>query len=462
MDPGSDRACSVSSVAAAVPAPSGDVVVSVRNLGKCYRIYDKPSDRLKQAMWRWRRQFYREFWALRHVSLEVRRGEAVGIIGRNGSGKSTLLQIIAGTLSPTEGQVTTRGRIAALLELGSGFNPDFTGRENVFLNGAILGLSTDEIEDRFDEIAAFADIGEFIDRPVQTYSTGMLLRLAFAVQAIIQPEVLVIDEALAVGDTAFQIKCMKRMENLLARGTSVLLVTHDVNTVRTFCHRAVWLEQGRVERSGEPREVTSRYLEFVLGNGQARTAANEPGSPQRVRFPGGADGATGPGQPLWPIEARRDLIRWGSGEVRIDGVSMNAEHGKTALVFDYGDRLYLEMEVRAAQEVDSADIGVGFAFRNAKGLDIITFTTWDAGHRIGPLRAGATVRLRFEVQNILAPGEYALVLNVEDVRGSARHYFDFIENALLFRVVGSRRVFSCVLPPVRCETVRPTAAERGS
>ncbi|HOW19105.1 MAG TPA: ABC transporter ATP-binding protein, partial [Phycisphaerae bacterium] len=208
--------------------PRDEIAVAVRDLGKCYGIYPRPMDRLKRTLWRGRRRFCTEFWALRNVSFDLRRGEAIGVIGRNGSGKSTLLQMIAGTLRPTEGEIEVRGRVAAMLELGSGFNPEFTGRENIYLNGSILGLSISEIDRRFDEIAAFADIGAFLDQPVKTYSTGMLVRVAFAVQTVLEPDVLIVDEALAVGDAAFQIKCMTRMSRLLDKGVSVLLVTHDV------------------------------------------------------------------------------------------------------------------------------------------------------------------------------------------------------------------------------------------
>ena len=204
-----------------------DVVIRIEQAGKCYHMYDKPQDRLKQALLRWNRTYFREFWAVRGVSLEMQRGEAVGIVGRNGSGKSTLLQMIAGTLAPTEGRVQVAGRIAALLELGSGFNPEFTGRENVYLNGTILGLSTREIDERFDAIAGFADIGTFIDQPVKTYSSGMMVRLAFAVQVQVSPDILIVDEALAVGDALFQKRCFQRLEELRSQGVTLLFVSHD-------------------------------------------------------------------------------------------------------------------------------------------------------------------------------------------------------------------------------------------
>ena len=206
---------------------SSDVAIKVDNLCKCYQIYDKPRDRLFQMLMRGHRQYYREFWALTDVSFEIKRGETVGIIGRNGSGKSTLLQMVCGTLNPTSGSIQTSGRIAALLELGSGFNFEFTGRENVYMNGSVLGLSKEEIDACFDDIAAFADIGDFIEQPVKTYSSGMMVRLAFAVQATIEPDILIVDEALAVGDEKFQRKCFARLEALKARGTSILFVSHS-------------------------------------------------------------------------------------------------------------------------------------------------------------------------------------------------------------------------------------------
>ncbi|HHQ4708182.1 TPA: ABC transporter ATP-binding protein, partial [Aeromonas veronii] len=221
-----------------------DIAIKVENLSKCYEVYDTPRDRLKQFIFPRmqsvvriveRQNYFREFWALRNVNFEVKKGETVGIIGCNGSGKSTLLQMICGTLNPTSGSINTKGRIAALLELGSGFNPEFTGRENVYLNGAVLGLSNKEIDERFDDIADFADIGEFIERPVKTYSSGMTVRLAFAVQAMVDPDILVVDEALAVGDEKFQRKCFARLEELKSKGSSILFVSHSSASIVELC-----------------------------------------------------------------------------------------------------------------------------------------------------------------------------------------------------------------------------------
>jgi lipopolysaccharide transport system ATP-binding protein len=245
-----------------------DIAIKISGLGKCYEVYDQPSDRLKQMvrprlyrlLRRQPKQYFREFWALKDISLDVKKGQTVGIIGANGSGKSTLLQLISGTLNPTCGTVEIRGRIAALLELGSGFNPEFTGRENVFLNGAILGLDRSEMEREFANIEAFAEIGDFIDQPVKTYSSGMVVRLAFAVSVHINPDVLIVDEALAVGDAAFQFKCLQRLEELTASGTTLLFVSHDLNLLKMFCNHVVYLKEGLIRAAGSAEDVTNIYI----------------------------------------------------------------------------------------------------------------------------------------------------------------------------------------------------------
>ena len=236
-----------------------DIAIALTNISKCYRRYNHPSDRLKELLFP-QRSYAQDFWALKDINLEIPKGKTVGIIGRNGSGKSTLLQIIAGTVTPTTGTLGVHGRIGALLELGSGFNPDFTGRENVFLNGAILGISREEMIERFEAIANFADIGDFLELPVKTYSSGMMMRLAFAVSVNLEPDILIIDEALSVGDAVFQFKCYERLEKLTASGVTILLVSHDIKTVKTFCDHVIYLSKGLEVASGTADEVAELYF----------------------------------------------------------------------------------------------------------------------------------------------------------------------------------------------------------
>jgi lipopolysaccharide transport system ATP-binding protein len=248
-----------------------DVAIRVQNLSKCYQIYDTPRDRLKQFILprlKWLMckspvQYFHEFWALKDVSFEIKKGETVGIIGRNGSGKSTLLQMICGTLNPTSGSIETNGRIAALLELGSGFNPEFTGRENVYMNASVLGLSNEEIDARFDDIAAFADIGDFIDQPVKSYSSGMAVRLAFAVAINVDPEILIVDEALSVGDELFQRKCFSRIETIRDNGATILFVSHSGGTIVELCDRAVLMDAGEKLAVGVPKQIVGRYQKLL-------------------------------------------------------------------------------------------------------------------------------------------------------------------------------------------------------
>ncbi|CAI8959561.1 lipopolysaccharide transport system ATP-binding protein [Pseudomonas sp. IT-232MI5] len=242
---------------------SSDIAIKLQDVSKCYHIYDKPRDRLAQMFAGQRKQYYHEFWALRNVTFDIKRGETVGIVGRNGSGKSTLLQVICGTLNQSAGQVQTVGRIGALLELGSGFNPEFTGHENVYMNAAILGLSRAEVDERYDDITAFADIGEFIHQPVKTYSSGMIVRLAFAVQAMVDPDILIVDEALAVGDERFQRKCFARLDELKAKGTSILFVSHSGPQVVELCDRAILMERGERICTGSPMEVVRAYQKLI-------------------------------------------------------------------------------------------------------------------------------------------------------------------------------------------------------
>jgi lipopolysaccharide transport system ATP-binding protein len=242
---------------------SSDIAIKVESLSKCYHIYEKSHDRLIQMLKRGRKQYFREFWALKNVSFEIKKGETVGIIGCNGSGKSTLLQLICGTLNPSSGSVQTFGRIAALLELGSGFNPEFSGRENVLLNGSVLGLSKSEIDKLFDRIVEFSEIGEFINQPVKSYSSGMMVRLAFAVQAMVEPDVLVVDEALAVGDEKFQRKCFSRIEDLKSKGTSILFVSHSGPQIIDLCDRAILLEKGECLLQARPSEAVRVYQRLI-------------------------------------------------------------------------------------------------------------------------------------------------------------------------------------------------------
>ncbi|TRW92210.1 ABC transporter ATP-binding protein [Candidatus Methylobacter oryzae] len=277
------------------------VAIDVKHLSKCYQLYNQPHDRLKQFLWGGRRQYFREFWALKDVNFEVAKGEVLGIIGRNGAGKSTLLQLLCGTLTPSSGHVEVGGRITALLELGAGFNPEFTGRENVYLSASILGLSKQEIDERFEEIVEFSGIREFLDQPVKTYSSGMYVRLAFSVATSVDPDILIVDEALSVGDGEFARKSFDRIRSMKEAGKTILFCSHSLYQVEAFCDRALWLDHGQLMHFDEPQKVVQRYSKFLLGD--AKTSALISANPQAVSATQGharlshvavsLDGATG-------------------------------------------------------------------------------------------------------------------------------------------------------------------------
>lgn len=351
---------------------SSDVAIEVNDLSKCYHIYDKPHFRLMQMMAR-KKKYFREFWALNSVSFTVRKGESVGVIGRNGSGKSTLLQLICGTLTPTSGSVTTNGRIAALLELGSGFNPEFTGRENVFMNGAILGLSTKEIEARYDEIAAFADIGEFINQPTKTYSSGMLVRLAFAVQVCIEPDILIIDEALAVGDALFQKRCFERMERLTSNGTTLLFVSHDQESVRTLTHRAVYLKSGRVQMIGSSAEALLEYrkqlheeenvaLQHAALQLKARSAQTKTALPPLSN-----------GDPTSPANPRTNGLSFGSMDAEVLKVELLSKDNEPCSYFE--PRQTIRIAVDCIAHTDLSNLNVAIRIRNKEGFKLYSWGT---------------------------------------------------------------------------------------
>ena len=410
-----------------------DIVLSVRNVSKCFEMYEKPVHRLYQTLCAGKKKFYKEFWALRNVSFDVHRGECVGIIGRNGAGKSTLLQIITGTLAPTSGEVKVNGRIAALLELGSGFNPEFTGRENVYLNGSILGLSKKEIDARYDDILAFADIGDFIDQPVKTYSSGMMVRLAFAVNVFVDPEILIVDEALAVGDAEFQLKCANRMRQLIDDKVTILFVSHDVNAVRAYCSKALWLVGGQVRLLGDVKEVTSRYMECLFGGDKPQADG------------GGEPGESNASKAL--LDKGGALKRWGTGEALIESYSFSGE-GRAV---EYGETLRLGITVRVQREFQSGrGLAGAFSIRTRKAVDVVCCSSVDEDKLWqGRLLPGMRCTFCFEWRNELCADEYCLILALEDHANPENKYVDYVENAIFFKTVQPYPI--CALTRPFCE-----------
>lgn len=430
-----------------------DVVIAARGLGKDYAIYDKPHHRLLQMLFRGRRQFHRTFHALHDIDFQVQRGETVGIIGRNGAGKSTLLQLLCGTLTPSYGEVTLHGRVAALLELGAGFNPEFTGRDNVYLNASILGLTRAEIDARYAAITAFADIGDFIDQPVKTYSSGMYVRLAFAVIAHVDADILIVDEALAVGDAIFTQKCMRFLRHFCEQGT-LLFVSHDSASVTSLCERAIWLERGGIRAIGPARDVCKDYNAEVyrqagaVDQGAADEAAAAPDAAPPAEGPGMLEaprGATGEAAAHSPVQAMDHLPRivqdptweslrgtplrnamtvqafnpaegFGTGRMKVRDVWLEAvdEGGRHLHTITGGE--VVELVIQYDSAIDVASAIVGFQLKDRRGQilfgDNTCFVTLD--HPV-PIAAGQTQQGRFRFQMpLLQAGEYSITVSVAE------------------------------------------------
>ena len=428
---------------------SSDFSIKVENLSKCYHIYDKPRDRLMQMLARGKKQFSREFWALRDVSFSVARGETVGIIGRNGSGKSTLLQMICGTVSPTSGVVHTRGRVAALLELGAGFNAEFTGRENVFLNAAILGVQQEEMESRMEKVLAFSELGDFLDQPVKTYSSGMYARLAFSIAIHVDPEILIVDEALAVGDARFVAKCMRRIKDIQEKGATILFVSHDVGSVRTLCERAIWLDKGHMVEQGNVFPVTGQYMEFMFKDEEAEedTLREEiaQGAPVSVT-PTESSSATATLEESNVALDARPVMHWGSHKGMILSAAVRDEHGVRKDVHAWEEVLDVVIEVYVPLNISREHLSVAFSIKDLKGTDLIVSTTHDFEYKRLPEKERFSVS--FRLINPLVTGKYLLVAAVENRQQRDIHYYEYVEGAHYFSSLSNERFFGLLQPPI--------------
>lgn len=388
----------------------------IEKVSKQYRIYERPGDRLKESLTRGLLRRHKEFWALRDISLEIEAGTTVGIVGPNGCGKSTLLQIISGTLAPTHGDVWHEGRIAALLELGAGFDPEFTGVENVYMNASLLGLSRRETDRLFPAIERFAEIGPFLYQPIKTYSSGMYVRLAFAIAASVEPDILIIDEALAVGDAAFQYRCLRRINELHERGTTVLFVSHDAAAVRALCSRAILLKSGCVVVDGAPADVLNVYQKIIMEREQAYDAeAGTLSSP--------------PAEPEENTAPVSYAYRHGDGSAEIIGAELtHAARGRVEIV-ESGEPLTLRLVTRFKNDVDAPVIG--FLISNAHGIRAYGTNTKEQQVEFGAVHSGEVIEVTFAFDCWLGIDQYTISLAVHSRDGEA---YDWLDAALFLRV----------------------------
>ena len=454
---------------------SNAIAISVQQLSKHYQIYEKPGDRLKQFLLPkmrsmldlTRKDYFREFASLQGIDFEVKKGETVGIIGRNGSGKSTLLQIICGTLSPSSGEVRTHGRIAALLELGSGFNPEFTGRENVYMNATILGLTKEQIDARFDDIVAFADIGEFLEHAVRTYSSGMLVRLAFAVIVHVDADILVIDEALAVGDAFFTQKCMRFLRNFMKTGT-VLFVSHDTAAVKSLCSRVIWLEKGEVQEHGSPKEVCELYLQAFYEAQQGKSsstkmkpaviAAREPQASrdQRLAFVNNSNLRND----LQVFAFDPESKSFGQGGAQITAVDFYDQDGAALTWVVGGEQVSLRIQAVAHVDMDAPIIG--FTVKDSRGQALFGDNTY-LSYSDYPLfyEAGSCIEAEFcFLMPILPAGDYSVGVAIANGSQQTHIQHHWVHDAISFKSEASSVATGLIGIPmldIKLDHARPKA-----
>lgn len=432
-----------------------EVAISLRDVSKCFKRYDRPVNRLKEALLPGK-SYSENFWALKDICLEIPKGQTVGIVGRNGSGKSTLLQIIAGTLTSTTGKVQVTGRVSALLELGSGFNPEFTGRQNVFFNGRLLGLSQREIEGKFDEIAGFADIGDFLNQPVKTYSSGMLVRLAFAVAVNVSPEILIVDEALAVGDMFFQHRCMRQMRTLMDDGVTTLFVSHDANAIKTLCSWAVMIDNGKIIRVDSPDIIIKEYskLSTELELKLLETDLNF--SRKIIRESSDPSQNKGSYLSLLIEENPENLFRRGSGKARIEDIKILDNFGKDITkspVFEFNQEITLLIRVKVHEYLENCI--TGFFVCDKNGNEIIGTNTYEENIEINGLQLNDELETRFKFRLSLRPNSYNITVAVaENYEAST---LDWIDNAVIFQVLApdtNKRITALVAVNMEVEVVK--------
>ncbi|MCX5471943.1 ABC transporter ATP-binding protein [Alcaligenes sp. A-TC2] len=413
-----------------------DLIV-VEGVSKIYKIYEKPSDRLRQYFSK-NKKYYREFIALHKMNLTVRRGETFGIVGRNGSGKSTLLQMICGTVMPTTGHIQVRGRIAALLELGAGFNPEFTGRENIFLNAAILGYPKNKIEKKIDEIIQFSELEGFIDQPVKTYSSGMYARLAFSVAIHVEPEILIVDEALAVGDARFVAKCMRRINDIKESGATIIFVSHDISSIRTLCDRVLWLDRGKEIDVGDVFPITSRYMEYMFKDSDGLQVSSDQSSTEPVQVD------------LIESLDTRPSSHWGSHTGTIKYAAVQDIQGNKADLITWGMYIKISIRYKLNEEISNDNLTIAFSIKDLKGNDIVVAVSKQV---VEDSRKYSERRVDFSLKNYLSPGKYLLVATVEKRNGSDVHYYEYYEGAHYFVSVSDETMFGIFCPDVEVNSV---------
>ena len=431
--------------------------IALEHVSKAYAMYNSPKNRFKEAVRLSGKSFHTDFFALKDISFSVRQGEIVGIMGRNGAGKSTLLEIISGILSPTSGKVTVSGRISSLLELGTGFNMEYTGIENLFFYGTLMGLTDKQVEERLDAILSFAEIGDYIYQPVKTYSSGMFARLAFAAAINVEPDILIVDEILSVGDIRFQAKCFNKFKEFKKNGVTILYVGHDVGIMKAFCDRCIWLDQGQIIMDGFPSDVAAKYVAFMYleDSGEFtnyKRRKDEPVEEPALSLPvqkkaeKSADAVPQhPGSDIFPDA----LAHWGTKVGMVSSVFIETLDGKPADYFAPEDTIRFGF-VFQAQDIDFSVFSIAVSIKNKEGTDIIVKTSFDEGLSLVG-EQGKTYVASFTMKTYLAVGEYYLVVALENRKELVPMYYEYIDGAKFFKVYTDKKIYGKVDIPAEIE-----------
>jgi len=408
-----------------------NTAISVKHLTKIYKLYDKPIDRLKESLHPIGKKYHQEFYALKDVSFEIKRGETIGIIGKNGAGKSTLLKIITGVLTPSGGSVHTNGRIASLLELGAGFNPEYTGVENIYFQGSLMGYTREEISAKVDDILAFANIGDFVYQPVKMYSSGMFARLAFAVAINVDPDILIVDEALSVGDMRFQNKCIRKMEEIGDKGTTILFVTHDTQSVNKFCSKAIWLENGRIYQQGEPFVILQNYMSHMsYGQETVRQKTN--------------DKSVKSSKTSLSFINTKDIDSFGEKNAIIEKIAFLDENGQSTSTLLQGS--YVTFLCDFSTKIDLKDVAIGILFKDSLNNNILTFNSYMYNSPIQSVTANTNTRakIKFKVPKI-HPREYTVTVALSEGTQLNHIQQHWIHEATTVNVISCDFVDGCML-----------------
>ena len=406
-----------------------NIVIKVTNLTKLYHLYNKPQDRLKEALNPFKKSYHHDFYAMNDVSFEIRKGETVGIVGKNGAGKSTLLKMITGVLSPTSGNAKVIGKVSSLLELGAGFNPEMSGFENIFLNGMLMGFTREEMETKVDAILEFADIGEFIYQPVKMYSSGMFARLAFSVSINVDPDILIVDEALSVGDLAFQMKCFKKFQDFQAEGRTILFVTHALDTVIRYCNRGIVIDGGQKVFEGTSKDAVDSFKKILSGDFYQEDIEEKRKKTHKITEDNFLKHA---------FEEHKEFDTYGNNKAQIIDYGTLDEEGNPADILDYNSKFTIVMKVKFYESIDNPIFA--FTLKDVRGLEITGTNTYMKHIVTGTFEKDNIITVTFEQKANLQIGKYALSLGCVNLNENGVEVYNRIYDAMLFEIIGSAQM----------------------